>query len=56
MLSTYYSAEIKVRYTVKFVGGAIGNINDTILNYPKTLEADITFFGEKGTARVRDLP
>ena len=37
---------------IKFKNGAIGNINVTMLTYPKNLEGSITILGEKGTVIV----
>lgn len=37
---------------VKFRNGAIGNINVTMLTYPKNLEGSITVIGEKGTVKI----
>ncbi|MGE5329824.1 MAG: Gfo/Idh/MocA family protein [Deltaproteobacteria bacterium] len=37
---------------MKFRNGAVGNINVTMLTYPKNLEGSITVIGEKGTARI----
>lgn len=37
---------------LRFQSGAIGNINVTMLTYPKNLEGSITILGEKGTVRV----
>jgi UDP-N-acetyl-2-amino-2-deoxyglucuronate dehydrogenase len=36
----------------KFRNGAIGNINVTMLTYPKNLEGSITVIGERGTAKI----
>lgn len=45
-------AEDTISVAIKFANGAIGNINATVLTYPKNLEGSITILGEKGTARV----
>lgn len=45
-------AEDTITVALKFAGGTIGNINATVLTYPKNLEGSITILGEKGTARV----
>jgi len=37
---------------LKYKSGAIGNINVTMLTYPKNLEGSITVIGEKGTAKI----
>jgi len=37
---------------IKFQNGAIGNINVTVLTYPKNLEGSITILGENGTVRI----
>lgn len=37
---------------VKFRNGAVGNINVTMLTYPKNLEGSITIIGEKGTVKI----
>jgi len=37
---------------IRFRNGAIGNINVTMLTYPKNYEGSITIIGEKGTAKV----
>ncbi|MGI6555349.1 MAG: Gfo/Idh/MocA family protein [Bacillota bacterium] len=37
---------------IKFKNGTIGNINVTMLTYPKNMEGSITILGEKGTVRV----
>ena len=37
---------------IRFQSGAIGNINVTMLTYPKNLEGSITILGENGTVRV----
>lgn len=37
---------------IKFYSGAIGNINVTMLTYPKNLEGSITILGETGTVKV----
>ena len=37
---------------IKFQNGSIGNINVTMLTYPKNLEGSITILGEKGTVKV----
>jgi UDP-N-acetyl-2-amino-2-deoxyglucuronate dehydrogenase len=45
-------AEDTISVSIKFEGGAIGNINATVLTYPKNLEGSLTLLGDKGTARV----
>jgi len=37
---------------IRFRNGAIGNLNVTMLTYPKNLEGSITILGEKGTVSV----
>lgn len=37
---------------IRFQNGAIGNINVTMLTYPRNLEGSITILGEKGTVRI----
>ncbi|MFZ5951430.1 MAG: Gfo/Idh/MocA family protein [Candidatus Rifleibacteriota bacterium] len=37
---------------IKFRNGALGNINVTMLTYPKNFEGSITILGEKGTVRI----
>ncbi|MCX7922459.1 MAG: Gfo/Idh/MocA family oxidoreductase [Clostridia bacterium] len=37
---------------IKFRSGAIGNINVTMLTYPKNFEGSITIVGEKGIAKI----
>lgn len=37
---------------IRFLSGAIGSINVTMLTYPQNLEGSITILGEKGTVRV----
>ena len=37
---------------LKFRNGAIGNINVTMLSYPKNFEGSITVIGEKGLVRI----
>lgn len=37
---------------IKFRNGAFGNINVTMLTYPKNFEGSITVLGEKGTVRI----
>ncbi|MCR4435061.1 MAG: Gfo/Idh/MocA family oxidoreductase [Clostridiales bacterium] len=37
---------------LKFRNGAIGNINVTMLTYPKNMEGSLTILGEKGTVRI----
>lgn len=37
---------------IRFRNGAIGNINVTMLTYPKNFEGSITIIGEKGIAKV----
>lgn len=45
-------AEDTISVAIKFANGSIGNINATVLTYPKNLEGSLTILGEKGTARV----
>jgi UDP-N-acetyl-2-amino-2-deoxyglucuronate dehydrogenase len=45
-------AEDTISVVIKFRNGSIGNINATVLTYPKNLEGSLTILGEKGTARV----
>lgn len=45
-------AEDTISVAIKFAAGAIGNINATVLTYPKNLEGSLTVLGEKGTVRV----
>lgn len=45
-------AEDTISVAIKFKSGAIGNINATVLTYPKNLEGSITILGENGTVRV----
>ena len=45
-------AEDTISVAIKFKTGAIGNINATVLTYPKNLEGSITILGENGTVRV----
>lgn len=45
-------AEDTISVSLKFKNGAIGNINATVLTYPKNLEGSITLIGDRGTARV----
>lgn len=45
-------AEDSISVAIKFKSGAIGNINATVLTYPKNLEGSLTILGEKGTARI----
>jgi len=45
-------AEDTISVVIKFRNGCIGNINATILTYPKNLEGSLTIIGDKGTARV----
>ncbi|MDP4092274.1 MAG: Gfo/Idh/MocA family oxidoreductase [Bacillota bacterium] len=37
---------------IKFRNGIMGNVNVTMLTYPKNLEGSITVIGEKGTVRI----
>ncbi len=37
---------------LKFVSGAIGTIEVTMLTYPRNLEGSLTILGEKGTAKI----
>ena len=45
-------AEDTISVALKFKSGTIGNINATVLTYPKNLEGSLTIIGEKGTARI----
>jgi UDP-N-acetyl-2-amino-2-deoxyglucuronate dehydrogenase len=45
-------AEDTISVIIKFRSGAIGNINATVLTYPKNLEGSLTILGEKGTVKV----
>ena len=45
-------AEDTISVVIKFQNGSIGNINATVLTYPKNLEGSLTILGEKGTVRV----
>lgn len=45
-------AEDTISVAIKFANGSIGNINATVLTYPKNLEGSLTILGENGTARV----
>jgi len=45
-------AEDTISVAIKFASGTIGNINATVLTYPRNLEGSITVIGERGTARV----
>lgn len=45
-------SEDTISVVIKFRNGTIGNINATVLTYPKNLEGSLTILGEKGTARV----
>lgn len=38
--------------TIKWKNGVIGNLNVTVLTYPKNIEGSITIIGEKGTAKI----
>ena len=38
--------------SVKWVSGALGSVNVTMLTYPKNFEGSISILGEKGTVRV----
>lgn len=44
--------EDSISVSIKFKTGAIGNINATVLTYPKNLEGSITIIGEHGTVRI----
>ena len=48
-------AEDTISVVIKFRNGSIGNINATVLTYPKNLEGSLTILGEKGTVRVGGL-
>lgn len=37
---------------IRFRSGAIGNVNVTMLTYPKNLEGSITVLGDKGTVKI----
>ncbi|MCL2085208.1 MAG: Gfo/Idh/MocA family oxidoreductase [Oscillospiraceae bacterium] len=45
-------AEDTISVVIKFRNGSIGNINATILTYPKNLEGSLTILGDRGTVRV----
>lgn len=45
-------AEDTITVGLKFRSGAIGNINVSVLTYPKNLEGSITVMGERGTVRI----
>ncbi|EHM12581.1 putative dehydrogenase [Jonquetella anthropi DSM 22815] len=45
-------AEDTISVILKFRSGAIGNINVSVLTYPKNYEGSITVMGEKGTVRI----
>lgn len=38
--------------SLRFLNGAIGSINVTMLTYPKNLEGSLTIIGEKGTVKI----
>ena len=38
--------------TIEWANGTLGNINLTVLTYPKNLEGSITILGEKGTVKI----
>lgn len=45
-------AEDTISVAIKFATGTIGNINATVLTYPKNLEGSLTILGDKGTVQV----
>lgn len=45
-------AEDTISVAIKFATGTVGNINATVLTYPKNLEGSLTILGDKGTVRV----
>ena len=45
-------AEDTISVIIKFRNGSIGNINATVLTYPKNYEGSLTILGEKGTVKV----
>jgi UDP-N-acetyl-2-amino-2-deoxyglucuronate dehydrogenase len=45
-------SEDTISVVIKFHNGSIGNINATVLAYPKNFEGSLTILGEKGTVRV----
>ena len=45
-------AEDTISVVIKFRNGSIGNINATVLTYPKNLEGSLTIIGENGTVRI----
>jgi UDP-N-acetyl-2-amino-2-deoxyglucuronate dehydrogenase len=48
-------AEDTISVAIRFCNGSIGNINATVLTYPKNLEGSLTIIGEKGTVRIGGL-
>lgn len=51
-LARKIESEDTISCTMQFANGAVGNINVTMLTYPKNLEGTITILGEKGTVRI----
>jgi len=45
-------AEDTITVGLKFRNGAIGNINVSVLTYPRNLEGSITVMGDRGTAKI----
>jgi len=45
-------AEDTITVGLKFRNGAIGNINVSVLTYPRNLEGSITIMGDRGTAKI----
>ena len=45
-------AEDTISVVIKFHNGSIGNINATVLTYPKNYEGSLTILGETGTVKV----
>ncbi|MCF4151120.1 Gfo/Idh/MocA family oxidoreductase [Dethiosulfovibrio sp. F2B] len=45
-------AEDTITVGLKFRNGAVGNINVSVLTYPRNLEGSITVMGEKGTVKI----
>ncbi|MCL2146396.1 MAG: Gfo/Idh/MocA family oxidoreductase [Synergistaceae bacterium] len=44
--------EDTISVVIKFRNGSIGNINATVLTYPKNYEGSLTILGESGTAKI----
>ncbi|MEA3285398.1 MAG: Gfo/Idh/MocA family oxidoreductase [Synergistota bacterium] len=45
-------AEDTITVGLKFRNGAVGNINVSVLTYPRNLEGSITVMGDRGTAKI----